>query len=248
LFAEAVRRRLHVDVPLGVFLSGGLDSAIVVAALSEASDAPIRTYTIGVPGHADYDETRPAAAVARHFGTRHTEYPIQPASFDLIEKLVLAHDSPFSDSSAIPTSMLASYARSQVPVVLSGDGGDELFAGYTRFSFIEGAEWLPRRLLEELTKWGRLKGEPSTHFWRKLGRLVTRSALPIAERTLSWQALFLPNAEFIRPELFAPIDEPIAIFRDLLSGREPSSLAKILKLNFETYPPTTSWSRPTAAP
>ena len=130
----AVERRLISDVPLGAFLSGGIDSSTIVAVMSELSSQPVKTFTIGFDDHDGYDERAYARLVADRFDTEHVEFVVQPDAVDLVERLVWHHDQPFGDSSAIPTFLLSELTRKHVTVALSGDGGDELFAGYERFA------------------------------------------------------------------------------------------------------------------
>ena len=129
----AVARRLVADVPLGAFLSGGIDSSVVVGAMARASSLPIRTFTIGFEDEV-LDERRYARVVARHFGTEHTEFVVEPDATELLERLVWHHDQPFGDSSALPVYVLSELTKEHVTVALTGDGGDELFAGYERFA------------------------------------------------------------------------------------------------------------------
>jgi asparagine synthase (glutamine-hydrolysing) len=133
LVRNAVRRRLISDVPLGAFLSGGVDSAIVVAIMAELSEAPIQTFTIGFDDNDGFDERSYARMVAKRYATDHVEFVVQPNAVELIDDLLWHHDQPFGDSSAIPTYLLSKCTRQSVTVALSGDGGDELFAGYERF-------------------------------------------------------------------------------------------------------------------
>src|SRR5471030_1543667 len=126
-------RRLMSDVPLGAFLSGGVDSTIVVGLMSRMMSAPVKTFSIGFEGDARYDETGYARLAAEKFKTDHTEFRVSPSAVDLIDTLVWHHDGPFGDSSAVPTYLVSKLTREQVTVVLTGDGGDELFAGYLRF-------------------------------------------------------------------------------------------------------------------
>jgi asparagine synthase (glutamine-hydrolysing) len=134
LLRAAVEKRLISDVPLGAFLSGGLDSSVIVALMSELTDSPVKTFCIGFDDDAGFDERKYAALVARRFGTDHTEFVAQPKALDLVERLVWHYDQPFGDSSSVPTFILSELTRQHVTVALSGDGGDEVFAGYERFA------------------------------------------------------------------------------------------------------------------
>jgi asparagine synthase (glutamine-hydrolysing) len=134
LLCDAVDKRLVADVPLGAFLSGGVDSSAVVALMARLSPRPVKTFTIGFEDVEGFDERPFARQVSKLFGTEHTEFVVNPDKAELVERLVWHHDQPFGDSSALPTFLLSELTRRHVTVALSGDGGDELFGGYERFA------------------------------------------------------------------------------------------------------------------
>jgi len=134
--SRAVRRQMVADVPLGAFLSGGIDSSTIAALMVAQATGPVRTFSIGFTEHG-YDESKHAAAVARHLGTDHTELIASPAEcLPLVEQLPHVYDEPFADSSQLPTILLARMTRRHVTVALSGDAGDELFGGYSRYQLL----------------------------------------------------------------------------------------------------------------
>jgi asparagine synthase (glutamine-hydrolysing) len=179
LLRDAVRLRMVADVPLGVFLSGGVDSSLVTALMQAESAVPVRTFTIGFT-EAAYDEAGYAAAVARHLGTNHTEQYLTPDDVvSVIPKLPSMYDEPFADSSQIPTHLVAQLARRHVTVALSGDGGDELFGGYTRYfigqKLFRRLAALPRSMRPAL---GRMLTSVPPRVWDRLLAPVLRQPRP----------------------------------------------------------------------
>ncbi len=148
---EAVRLRLIAEVPLGAFLSGGVDSSAVVATMAGLSASPVVTCSIAF-GEEAYDEARYARMVADRYQTDHKVRAVDPTSFDLIDRLVTVYDEPFADSSAIPTYRVCELGREHVTVALSGDGGDEAFAGYTRYRWLDQDERVRRRVPRSLRR------------------------------------------------------------------------------------------------
>jgi asparagine synthase (glutamine-hydrolysing) len=238
---DAVARRLVADVPLGAFCSGGLDSAIVVGLMAERSTRPVRTFSIGCADDPTYDETGYARIVARHFGTEHTELIVEPDAIALLDRLVTAYDEPFGDSSAIPTHLVSALTRERVAVALTGDGGDELFAGYLRFYGAVLAERMPRWAIALGDAAGRRLGT-NGHFRSlacRLARFFRAAALPLDERMLRWIGFFADELDvLLRPELAAALERAwlTQSFRAPLEhARHYSPLARVLYLNFHTY-------------
>ncbi len=241
LMQQAVVRRLVADVPLGAFLSGGLDSTLVVGLMSRQVQQPIRTFSIGFEGAPDYDETGYAEMAAKAFQTEHTTFKVQPPDQDFLEQLVQHYDGPFGDSSAIPTYIVSKLAREHVTVVLNGDGGDELFAGYQRFVGAVAAERLPMWLKKCGARLASLCPEPPdrTNPLRRIKRFLEVASLPLEKRFQTWCSVF-PNAA---QDLMLP--DPEALDRDVeecfrvpfSEAAEGTTLARLLYLNFCTYLP-----------
>jgi asparagine synthase (glutamine-hydrolysing) len=179
LLLDAVQRRKVSDVPLGAFLSGGIDSSTVAALMRSANGSPVRTFSIGFHEEG-YNEAQHAKAVAKHLGTEHTEQYITPdEARDVIPQLPEIYDEPFADSSQIPTFLVSQLARKHVTVALSGDGGDELFAGYNRYAhglaMTKAARLMPSMLRRAISK-GVLSLSPDA--WGRLFRAVPASKRP----------------------------------------------------------------------
>ncbi len=217
---ESVTLRMVADVPLGAFLSGGVDSGGVVALMAEASGTPVTTCTIGFADPA-FDETPHARTVARRYGTIHHEERVDIDAAGLLDRVAAAYGEPFADSSALPTYLVSRLARRHVKVALTGDGGDEVFAGYRRYPFHRREElvkaWLPatlrRRVLGPLARaWPRLEWAP-----RPLRAKATLEAL--ATDTVHGylrSVALLPESE--RAALFSPD------FTRALDGYDPASV------------------------
>ncbi len=192
---EAVRLRLESDVPLGVFLSGGLDSSAIVACMREASSARIATFAVGFARAPSFDERRWARLVAERFETDHHEEVVDPPVADLLPVLVRHFDEPFADSSAVPTYAVAQATARHVKVALSGLGGDEAFAGYPRHLGLRLSEVyarLPRALRAIPAAAARLvpESESSRDWGGWLRRFVAGADRPPAERYVAWTRFF----------------------------------------------------------
>ncbi len=143
IFDESVRLRMIADVPLGAFLSGGIDSSLVVASMARQSSGPVKTFSIGFE-EAGFNELPYAREVARQYATEHHELLVRPDSMDLVSRILHHFDEPFGDMAAIPTYLVSEFAAQHVKVCLTGDGGDELFGGYESFFAIESSAWMDR--------------------------------------------------------------------------------------------------------
>jgi len=195
LLAEAIKLRLIADVPLGAFLSGGMDSSITVALMSKASSERVRTFSIGFH-EPRFNETNYARLIARRYNTDHTEFIVEPRCLDVLPKLAWHYDEPFADSSAIPTYYVSMMTAQKVKVALSGDAGDEDFAGYPRYRAIKLAalyDGCPSILKAALSPriWQHLPvSVEQKSLRRQLKKLVLGLNLPPEERYLNWIAIF----------------------------------------------------------
>jgi asparagine synthase (glutamine-hydrolysing) len=200
LLADSVRLRLVSDVPVGFFLSGGVDSSAVVALAAEVSGTRLETFSVGFE-EPRYDEREHARFVARRFGTRHHEFVLKPAGTEVIEEIAWHADEPFADASALPTWYLSQLTRQHVTVTLSGDGGDEMFAGYDSYRGHVLSERLRR-----LPAWMRraavtaLRSAPASDTGRRtamlrLARNIEDAALPAGERFVAKQQVAFRRAQ-----------------------------------------------------
>lgn len=214
LLASSVSLRLQSDVPLGAFLSGGVDSSLIVALAQKQLDRPIKTFSIGFPQR-EYDETSYAALVAREVGTEHHEFRVEPSAMEILPKLVWHFDEPFADSSALPTWYVAKLSREHVTVALTGDGGDELFAGYDRYQAVRLGSYfdrLPDQLKPIVANrwWQQIGGDRGQKSWiRRLGRFAEVLSLPQQRRYLEWICIFneARRAELYSEEFLAQLPD-----------------------------------------
>lgn len=246
LLPAAIRLRLRSDVPLGAFLSGGIDSSLVVALMQREMGERVRTFTIGFP-IPEYDETRYARQVAEHLGTDHHEFQVTPDGVGVLPKLVWHYDEPFADSSAIPTWYVSQLTRQHVTVALTGDGGDELFAGYPRYRAVALGQQLDRlpgcsRLLGAAF-WQRLPGSArQKSLLRRWKRFTAAVALPPARRYFEWISIFheARRAELYRDEFLEQLSagDPFEFLEAAWrrsAGRDPVTAASLADLT--TYLP-----------
>ena len=228
LLRDAVRLRMVADVPLGVFLSGGVDSSTVVALMQAQSSQRVKSFSIGFDESA-YNEAQHARAVAKHLGTDHTELYVTPQdAMDVIPHLPRIYDEPFADASQIPTILVSRMAREHVTVALTGDGGDELFCGYVRY-FWGRRVWNNIRMLPRPLR--RAAGSALTTFsprtWNALLANLTRF-LPSGAREITGnrihklaEILAVPSADILYRGLISHWERPDGI---ALNGHEPSTI------------------------
>ena len=246
LISEAVRRRLISDVPLGAFLSGGIDSSTVVAYMQRHATSPVKTFNIGFRERS-FDESDPARMVARHLGTEHHEATFgADEMLELVPRLGELLDEPLGDTSVFPTYLLSQFTKERVTVALSGDGGDEMFAGYPTYPAHRAFriyDRLPRALRRGII--GPLvRSLPvstrnfSLDFVAK--RFISADGLPALERHVVWMGAFAPDGlqRVLSPELRRALadDDPFEDARRLWDECDAhDDLSRILHLDMRTY-------------
>lgn len=244
---EAVRLRLRSDVPLGAFLSGGVDSTIITGLMQQQSSQRIQTFSIGFPV-AKFDERAFAREAAQKLGTEHHELIVDPSSAELFQKLIWHYDQPFADSSAIPTMYLSEFTRKHVTVALTGDGGDELFCGYDRYQAVRLASRIDR-----LPRW--FRGSLSHPIWQRLPASVEQKSLrrrikrflsvltqSPERRYLSWISIFddARRGELLSPDFQRQLgDHDAAEFIMMAYDRHPRTdiVRRTTAVDVETYLP-----------
>jgi asparagine synthase (glutamine-hydrolysing) len=200
ILRDAVKVRLMSEVPLGAFLSGGIDSSAVVALMSEVSSSPVKTFSIGFEEQ-DFSELHHARRVAEHVGAEHHEFIVRPDALEVLPTLVEHYGEPFADSSAIPTYYVARETRKHVTVALNGDGGDESFAGYERYAAMRLAEQyhrIPAALRNSVVEQAIAlfpSSETKRSRVRDMKRFLQAASLPKVRRYLRWVSVFDTEAK-----------------------------------------------------
>jgi len=252
LLSMAVGQRMIADVPLGVFLSGGIDSSLIASVMQKQSATPVKTFSIGFESKA-YDESHHAAAIARHLGTDHVSLTATPShALELVERLPEWYDEPFADSSQIPTLLLSKLTREHVTVALSGDGGDEVFAGYNRYFWAQRI-WSAISPMPQWTRHGvrRAIGVMPVGPINSVGNLLSGLGMPRqlgdklhkASRILSADSIDAVYRRLISqwdsPEMINLHDEPKSgvIWDDQLRHDIADPMARMQLLDMMTYLP-----------
>lgn len=239
MLEEAVKLRLVSDVPLGAFLSGGLDSSLIAALMVKHSNAAVATFSIGFEGDDSFDETPFAQQVARHLGTEHTAFRVKADALELLPELVWHHDQPFADSSAIPTYLVSKLTRQEVTVALTGDGGDELFAGYERFyaaELMRRLGFVPAPVLRGAADLLRLLPEGTGYYDPvKRARRFTRAAgQPLAEAYFDLVRVF--SAELLA-EIYPGAERHPPYINPYMDASQADPIARLVQANMWSYLP-----------
>lgn len=237
LLGDAVSRQLVADVPVGVLLSGGVDSSLVTAVAARSSSKPIRTFTITFPGHGVYDETAHARLVASHFGTQHTELVGTSATVELLPRLARQFDEPIGDSSVVPTYIVSRLIREQCTVALGGDGGDELFGGYMHHSRVQRQ----MEFAKKVPAWAKkIVGKAAAVLPTGVrGRTYFRSlAFPPGNEWVGTTLLFdEPTRRGLAPYTRNVVGQLPEAYRKEAGGAGKSALQRMTTADFQTYLP-----------
>ena len=236
---EAVKLRLMSDVPLGAFLSGGLDSSLIVALMRRHTSAALKTFSIGFEGDDSFDETPHARRAAQFLETDHTAFRVKPNAMQLLSDLVWHHDQPFADSSAIPTFLVSQLTRRQAAVALTGDGGDELFVGYERFAaarLFQRLSAIPAPLWTTLTHLLNLLPEGADYYnaVKRARRFARAAAKPVGAAYFDLVRIF--DEEGIQNISI----HPGAVPRDLsgyIASRRGDPVIELVEANMRSYLP-----------
>lgn len=244
LLTGAVKKRLMSDVPLGAFLSGGIDSSVVVGLMRRLGADPLRTFSIGFEDPR-YNEAPYARRVAEHFRTEHHEYTVTPRAREILETLAFHYDEPFADSSAIPTYYVSQWTRRSVTVALTGDAGDECFGGYRRYQIAQVAQKFQRipRLIRKAVAAGAVwmpHGRPRS-LTNRAYRFLKALGFSPARRYLDYVSIFAPdllsagyNEEFRQRLDFA---EPMRWFEGFHVAKDGDPADKCIHTDFNSYLP-----------
>jgi asparagine synthase (glutamine-hydrolysing) len=246
LIDDATRARLISEVPLGAFLSGGIDSSAIVASMAAQMSEPVKTFSIGFPDE-EHDELPYARMIAERFSTDHHEFQVEPHALEIMPKLARHYGEPYADPSCIPSFYLAELTGRHVTVALNGDGGDESFAGYGRYAANAMAArvgWLPGRLTRLGPRVARLIGEgraPNSTRAR-LNRLARAVALDPPELYATWMSAFDRDrrARLLEPDFLAQLEGPSAdeVIGDAWrSSGATDRVDQMLATDVETYLP-----------
>lgn len=242
LLKEAVRIRLYSDVPLGAFLSGGIDSSTVVALMSQLSTNKVKTFSIGFED-SDYNELKYARNIADRFGTDHREFIVKPKALEILPLLIERYGEPYADSSCIPTYYVSWQTRQYVTVALNGDGGDEVFAGYERYQAMLAAERIPKIARGMIRAVSRLLPD-SVNFksrLRRIKRFLNGAVLPAHSRYIRWISIFddtlkksIYSQDFMRLACSA---NPLSFIKPFLGPGEILGIDSLLLTDTMTYLP-----------
>ena len=236
---EAVKLRLMSDVPLGAFLSGGLDSSLIVALMRRHSNADLKTFSIGFEGDDSFDETPYAERVARHLGAEHQSFRVKPEALSLLSDLVWHHDQPFADSSAIPTCLVSKLARQHATVALTGDGGDELFVGYERFyaaALLNRLGFLPTPFLRGAARLLSLLPEGTAYYdpVKRTRRFLQAASQPLAEAYFDLVRVFSQES---LTAIYLGAGKHLPTLDRYAQADQPHPIARLTETNIRSYLP-----------